>query len=269
MYKVSSGRNKDVKRLGDETLNLTALELIKINKSFSHQKRQNIVLNDASLKIPYGSIFGMVGESGAGKSTLLRCMNLLERPDSGAVVLGDQDLTLLSAKQLREKRKTIPMIFQGFDLIANKKVFDNIALPLVLCGTSDEEIKSKVNTICDVVGLGGKQDFYPRQLSGGQQQRVSIARSLVCEPQVLLCDEATSALDPQTTENILQLLAEINRSRGITIVLVTHEPEVVRSICTHLAVIEDGRVKTQTSMEELKSQKKGNTLPEELKIFVS
>lgn len=199
-------------------------------------------LQDINLTIQENEIFGIIGKSGAGKSTLLRCMNLLEKPDEGQIIVDQHDISNLTGKDLRRARQKMAMIFQHFNLLANKTVYDNIALPLRLRRSSDEKIKEKVMELLKLVGLEEKQDAYPSQLSGGQKQRVAIARALTTSPKILLCDEATSALDPQTTDSILMLLKEINQLYGITIVLITHEMEVIKRICHRLSVIENGMI---------------------------
>lgn len=199
-------------------------------------------LQDINLQVDKGQIFGVIGKSGAGKSSLIRCMNLLERPTKGEVIISDVDLTQLSAKALRAERRKIGMIFQHFNLLSSKTVYDNVALPLKLAGVGKDEIKQRVNELLGLVELSDKKNVYPKQLSGGQKQRVAIARALASEPEVLLCDEATSALDPHTTKNILKLLSDINQQLNLTIVLITHEMAVVKEICDHVAVIEQGKI---------------------------
>lgn len=199
-------------------------------------------VDQVSLEVRKGEIFGIVGYSGAGKSSLIRCINLLERPSSGSVVVDGKDLTKLSSNQLRKARLKIGMIFQHFYLISQKTVYDNIAFALRAAGTPSKEIKTRVEELLEMVGLSDKRDVYPAQLSGGQKQRVGIARALANNPAVLLCDEATSALDPNTTLSILRLLKEINRKLNITIVLITHEMNVVKEICDRMAIMQGGRV---------------------------
>lgn len=199
-------------------------------------------VKQANLHIAKGEIFGIIGYSGAGKSTLLRCINLLERPSSGKILVDNKDLTQLTNEEVRKERLKIGMIFQHFHLISSKKVYDNIAFSLKAAGKSKDEIKKRVPELLDMVGLTDRADHYPAQLSGGQKQRVGIARALANDPKVLLCDEATSALDPTTTDSILALLKKINEELGITIVLITHEMEVVQEVCDRVAVMEDGEV---------------------------
>lgn len=199
-------------------------------------------IDDVSLTINKGEIFGIIGYSGAGKSTLLRCLNLLEKPTSGNVIVDGKDLTTLSKKEVRVERQKMGMIFQHFHLISAKKVYDNVAFSLKAAGKSKEEIKQRVPELLKMVGLEDRAGHYPAQLSGGQKQRVGIARALANEPKILLCDEATSALDPTTTESILALLKDISVKLGITVVLITHEMEVIQKICNRIAVMENGKV---------------------------
>ena len=204
-----------------------------------------------NLEIQEGEIYGIIGFSGAGKSTLVRCINLLERPSSGKVFFDGAELTALSPKGLREARKKIGMIFQQFNLMQSRTVSQNVALPLYKSGRSREEISRKVTELLDLVGLAGKAEAYPSQLSGGQKQRVAIARALANDPKVLLCDEATSALDPQTTSSILDLLKKLNRQLGITIVVITHEMQVIKKICSRVAVMEQGAVAEEGAVFDL------------------
>lgn len=197
-------------------------------------------LKGITLTIPRGEIYGIIGQSGAGKSTLIRCINMLERPDSGEVWVDGILMNSLPAHKLRQVRKKMGMIFQHFNLLNSRTVFQNIAFPLELAGTSKTVIQTKVAELAELVGLEDKLHSYPRQLSGGQKQRVGIARALATEPTLLLCDEATSALDPETTSSVLQLLKTINERLGLTIVLITHEMEVIQEICDRVAVLEDG-----------------------------
>jgi D-methionine transport system ATP-binding protein len=194
------------------------------------------------LTIDRGEIFGIIGRSGAGKSTLIRTINLLERPTSGRILVDGTDMTALSGAKLRQARHGIGMIFQHFNLLSSRTVYGNVALPLELAGLNRADIKARVEPLLDLVGLADKRDRYPAELSGGQKQRVGIARALASRPKVLLCDEATSALDPETTTQILRLLADINRRLGLTIVLITHEMAVIKEICRRVAVMEDGRI---------------------------
>ncbi len=199
-------------------------------------------LKNVDLQIPQGRIHGVIGLSGAGKSTLIRCVNLLERPTTGTITVDGRDLTALSGAALNEARHGIGMIFQHFNLLTNRTVFANVALPLELMGMQRGAIRERVTPLLELVGLADKASQYPAQLSGGQKQRVAIARALASRPKVLLCDEATSALDPQTTGSILALLRDINHKLGLTILLITHEMEVVKSICHRVSLISDGRI---------------------------
>lgn len=218
------------------------IELQNISRIYDTAQGPLSALSDLSLKIEKGEIFGVIGKSGAGKSTLIRCVNLLERPNQGSVIIDQQDLMTLSDVKLRQVRHQIGMIFQHFNLVSQLTVFDNIALPLRLIGKDKSHISQRVNDLLDLVGLSERHNAYPAQLSGGQKQRVAIARALACKPKILLCDEATSSLDPQTTQTILQLLKQINQELGITIMMITHEMDVVKMICQRAAVIADGSI---------------------------
>ena len=213
-----------------------------IKKTYIKNKQQVHALNDINLTVDTGDIYGLIGWSGAGKSSLIRLVNQLEKPTSGTVTVDGVDLNKLDAKAQREHKKKIGMIFQHFNLLESKTVAQNIAIPLVLQGLKRDEIDRRVDAMLSYVDLAGKKQSYPSQLSGGQKQRVGIARALITEPTILLCDEATSALDPQTTLSILKLLKQINSERNITILLVTHEMEVISSICNKVAVMEKGQV---------------------------
>lgn len=210
-------------------------------------------LDNVSLHIAEGSIFGIVGRSGAGKSTLLRCLNLLERPSSGRILLDGRDLTQLTGKALREQRQRIGMIFQGFNLLHSRNVADNVAVPLEIGNVPKAERAARVAELLALVGLSDKAQAFPSQLSGGQKQRVGIARALAARPAYLLSDEATSALDPETTASILELLRDINRKLGVTIVLITHELEVVKAICDSAVSLADGRVVESGSLVQLQA----------------
>ncbi|AST31535.2 methionine ABC transporter ATP-binding protein [Ralstonia solanacearum] len=199
-------------------------------------------LRDIDLSIGKGEIFGIIGRSGAGKSTLVRVINLLNRPTSGTVTVAGENLTTLDAGGLRQARRKIGMIFQHFNLLSSRTVYDNVALPLELAGTPRERIREIVLPLLELVGLAAHKDRYPAQISGGQKQRVGIARALASQPDVLLSDEATSALDPETTRSILDLLRKINRELGLTIVLITHQMEVIKQVCDRVAVLDAGRV---------------------------
>jgi D-methionine transport system ATP-binding protein len=218
------------------------IEIKNVNKVFYQGEKAIHALSDINLKIEQGSIFGVIGASGAGKSTLIRCVNLLERPTGGHVVVDGVDLTQLSEQELTQTRRKIGMIFQHFNLLSSRTVFHNIAFPLELAGMSKDKIKTKVEDLLVLVGLADKRDVYPANLSGGQKQRVAIARALASDPKVLLCDEATSALDPATTISILELLRKINKEINLTILLITHEMAVVKGICEDVAIIGDGKL---------------------------
>lgn len=227
------------------------IELCGLTKSFAGKP----VLKDIDLFIQEGEIFGIIGKSGAGKSTLLRCINLLERPDEGDVIIDNQNLMTLSRNDLALARHKIAMIFQQFNLLNSKTVYDNIALPMRIQGIDEESIKQKIEELLPIVELTDKKDAYPSQLSGGQKQRVAIARALSCSPKILLCDEATSALDPETTDAILALLKKINALYGITIVIITHEMDVVKRICKRLSVMVDGVMVETTALANVFNKK--------------
>jgi D-methionine transport system ATP-binding protein len=226
-------------------------------------------LKGISLTIHDGEIFGIIGKSGAGKSTLVRCINMLEKPTTGKVIIDDKELTAMSDSQLRAERKNIGMIFQHFNLLSSRTVFDNIAFPLELAGASKEVICSKVDSLLELVGLTDRQFNYPSQLSGGQKQRVGIARALASDPKILLCDEATSALDPQTTKSILELLKDINKRLGITIVIITHEMAVIKEICDRVAVIEGGVIKEQGRVIDVFTNPQSETMKEFVKSVIN
>lgn len=232
------------------------IKLNNITKIFTLPDKKLTALDNVSLHVPKGQICGVIGASGAGKSTLIRCVNLLERPTHGAVIIDDVDLTQLSEAELVKTRRQIGMIFQHFNLLTSRTVFENVALPLELENKSKAEIQEKTTALLTLVGLSDKHNVYPANLSGGQKQRVAIARALASDPKVLLCDEATSALDPATTQSILKLLKEINRTLGITILLITHEMEVVKQICDQVAVIDKGRLIEQGTVSEIFSNPK-------------
>ena len=225
-------------------------------KTFESGARKVDAVRGVSLTIQDGEIFGVIGYSGAGKSTLIRLINLLERPTSGRIFVNGQELTALAPKELRQARRKIGMIFQHFNLMKSRTVYSNVAYPLRGSPLSKEERRDKVMNLLKLVGLEEKALAYPSQLSGGQKQRVAIARALANDPTVLLCDEATSALDPQTTQDILRLLRDVNRKLGITIVLITHEIAVVKEICTRLAVMDAGRVVEEGAIYDVFSQPK-------------
>ncbi|WP_336292818.1 methionine ABC transporter ATP-binding protein [Cronobacter dublinensis] len=211
-----------------------------LSKTYAGEGRP--ALNDVSLTVPQGAVYGILGRSGAGKSTLLRCLNLLERPTSGRILMNGADITRLDDRALRQHRARTAMVFQHFNLLHARTVADNVAVPLEITGVPRPARRERVAELLELVGLADKADAFPSRLSGGQKQRVGIARALAARPQVLLCDEATSALDPDTTASVLSLLADINRQLGLTIVLITHELEVVKAICDHAALLENGRL---------------------------
>lgn len=218
------------------------IKLSNVSKTYGSGANAVHALHDVSLTIPKGTIHGVIGLSGAGKSTLIRCVNLLERPTTGSVLVDGQEMMHLGSSELNQARHRIGMIFQHFNLLTTRTVYQNVALPLELMGEDRKAINKRVTPLLDMVGLSDKAKQYPAQLSGGQKQRVAIARALASKPNVLLCDEATSALDPQTTSSILDLLRDINEQLGITILLITHEMEVVKSICNRVGLISDGRL---------------------------
>ncbi|ELU09155.1 hypothetical protein CAPTEDRAFT_110139 [Capitella teleta] len=226
------------------------IELKNLTKVFAAGGTEVNAIDGVNLSVPEGTIYGVIGSSGAGKSTLIRCVNLLEKPTSGQVLVDGQDLTLLSEKLLRQARHSIGMIFQHFNLLSSRTVYDNIALPLELAGASKQEIEQAVMPLLELTGLSDKKLSYPAQLSGGQKQRVAIARALASKPKVLLCDEATSALDPQTTRSILSLLKDINRQLKITVLIITHEMDVVKTICDRVAIMSFGKIIEENEVEQ-------------------
>ena len=218
------------------------IEIIDVTKIFDDGKRKVEAVKEVNLKVNKGEIYGIIGYSGAGKSTLIRCINLLERPTKGKVLFKGEDLTLLKEKDLRESRKKIGMIFQQFNLLQSRNVYQNIAYPLKNSNLSKKDERKKVLELLELVGLEDKETAYPSQLSGGQKQRVGIARALANDPEVLLCDEATSALDPKTTKSILSLLKELRKKLDLTIILITHEMAVIKEICDRVSVMENGEI---------------------------
>ena len=218
------------------------IQLENVSKTFQTHGGVIEALKNVTLDIEAGDIYGIIGMSGAGKSTLVRCINHIEVPTEGKVIVQDKDLSKLTQKELRKQREHIGMIFQHFNLLMQKSVLDNVCFPLFIQGKSKSEAKKKAYELLDIVGLKDRAKAYPSQLSGGQKQRVAIARALASDPQILLCDEATSALDPQTTSSILELLKDINNRFGITIVVITHQMAVVREICNRVAIMKDGQV---------------------------
>jgi D-methionine transport system ATP-binding protein len=230
------------------------IEFKNISKHYELKGQTLAALNQINLSIPTGSIFGIIGYSGAGKSTLIRLINLLERPSKGQIVINGTDFTALNASQLRQQRANIGMIFQHFNLMQTKTVAANIEMPMKLLGWSKAERETRLEELLDFIDLKHKRNAYPDELSGGQKQRVGIARALANHPKILLCDEATSALDPQTTQSVLALLKKINEEHGITIVMVTHEMDVIESVCDYVAVMEKGDVIETGSTLQIFSQ---------------
>lgn len=224
------------------------IDLRNVEKTYYSNAGDIHALKKTNLHINAGEIFGIIGLSGAGKSTLIRCINMLEVPTGGQVFVDGQELTAMNNQELRKARQNIGMIFQHFNLLASRTVYDNIAFPLEIQGISQSEIKKRVQPLLELVQLQDRGDYYPSQLSGGQKQRVGIARALASDPKVLLCDEATSALDPQTTKSILDLLKDINKRLNLTIVMITHQMEVVKEVCDRVAVIENGEIIEEGSM---------------------
>ena len=230
------------------------IRLSEVSKTYPRRGGDVVALADVSLEVARGEVCGVVGQSGAGKSTLLRCVNLLERPTSGRVEIGGVDLTALPPAALRAARRRVGTIFQQFALLASRTAADNVALPLELAGLPRAQRRDRVGELLDLVGLADRADAYPGQLSGGQQQRVGIARALATEPDVLLCDEATSALDPDTTDQILDLLRDLNRRLGLTVLLITHEMHVVERICDRAVLLTDGQVVESGRVADLLGQ---------------
>ena len=224
------------------------IELKNVSKTFYKKSGSVHALSAVSLQVSVGEIFGVIGASGAGKSTLIRCINLLEKPTGGEVIVDGRPLLALTPRRLAQERRHIGMIFQHFNLLSSRTVQENVAFPLELSGTSGDVIDARVNELLALVGLTEKRSEYPASLSGGQKQRVAIARTLASNPKVLLCDEATSALDPETTRSILELLKDINRRFGITILLITHEMNVIKAICDRVAIMSEGRIIEQGSV---------------------
>ena len=227
------------------------IRLEQVSKTFVQKDKQTEALKNVSLTIEDGSIFGIIGSSGAGKSTLVRCLNLLERPTEGKVYIDDTELTALGSADLRKERRKIGMVFQQFNLLAQRNALKNVCYPLEIAGVGAKQAKERAKELLKMVGLEDRMYHYPAQLSGGQKQRVAIARALATEPKYLLCDEATSALDPNTTNSILELLKEINERLGVTIIVITHEMRVVEKICTHVAVLNEGEIIEEGSIQDV------------------
>ena len=232
------------------------IELKALSKVFPVDDGMFTALDDVNITIQDGDIYGIIGMSGAGKSTLVRCINLLERPTSGQVLIDGDDMMTLSPKALREKRRSISMIFQQFNLLMQRTCLKNICFPMEIAGVPAAKARQRALELLDIVGLPDKADAYPAQLSGGQKQRIAIARALASDPKVLLCDEATSALDPTTTRSILRLIQDINKRLGITVIIITHEMAVVEEICSHVAILDHGRVMETGAVEEVFSNPK-------------
>lgn len=226
------------------------IDLERVSKTYTTAAGDFAALQDINLHVRRGEIYGIIGKSGAGKSTLIRCVNLLERPTQGKVIVAEQELTTLSPSALRSARRKIGMIFQHFNLISARTVYDNIALPLELSGLDRKEIANTVQPLLELTGLTDKMQVYPSQLSGGQKQRVAIARALACKPHVLLSDEATSALDPETTLMILDLLKDIRQKLNITILLITHEMSVIKGCCDRVAILQHGKLVEENTVGE-------------------
>lgn len=227
------------------------IEVTGLSKQFGEGEGSVRALKNINLSIEEGEIFGIIGLSGAGKSTLVRCMNLLERPTEGKIIVDGQDLMTLNNKQLRLARKSIGMIFQHFNLLMQRTCLDNITFPLELVGTPRKEAVERARELLKIVDLADKEKFYPSQLSGGQKQRIAIARTLATNPKVLLCDEATSALDPKTTRDILRLIQDINKRLGITVVIITHDMKVIEEICHRVAILNHGQVAETGTVEDV------------------
>ena len=227
------------------------LKLVNVCKTFYSDGKEFDAVKNVSLEIQKGEIFGIIGLSGAGKSTLIRCMNRLETPTSGDILIDGESVLTMKGRQLRQLRKKVTMIFQQFNLLMQSTVAKNVRYPLELAHVPRAKADARVKELLEIVGLADKADAYPAQLSGGQKQRVAIARALASDPEVLLCDEATSALDPMTTQSILSLLQDINRRLGITIDIITHEMAVIRQICTHVAILDGGQVAEEGSVDDV------------------
>ena len=232
------------------------IQIKNLSKTFPMKDGAVYALRNINLTIPDGAIYGIIGMSGAGKSTLVRCINLLERPTEGSVVIDGVALESLTPAQLRQRRREITMIFQQFNLLMQRTCLKNVCFPMELCGVPAAEARKRAEELLDLVGLKEKAGAYPAQLSGGQKQRVAIARALATNPKVLLCDEATSALDPTTTTSILELLKDLNHKLGVTVVVITHQMSVIEEICTRVAILDGGVIAEQGAVEEIFSDRK-------------
>jgi D-methionine transport system ATP-binding protein len=231
--------------------NKPIIQIEDLNKTFGEGGNAVVALDSINLSVDEGEIFGIIGLSGAGKSTLVRCINLLEEPTAGRIIFDGRDITLLSDRELRQVRRSIGMIFQGFNLLMQRSAIDNVCFPLELAGVPRRESRDRARELLATVGLADKEKAYPAQLSGGQKQRVAIARALATRPKVLLCDEATSALDPTTTQSILELLKELNQKLGVTVIIITHEMKVIEQICNRVAIIDKSRIEEIGAVDEV------------------
>ena len=234
------------------------IEIKNLSKSFSTADKQISALENINLTIQDGDIYGIIGMSGAGKSTLVRCINMLERPTEGSVIIDGQDIGTLKETELRKIRRNVTMIFQGFNLLMQRNCLDNICFPLELAGVKKSDAKKKALELLNIVELPDKANAYPAQLSGGQQQRIAIARALATNPKVLLCDEATSALDPKTTHSILELIRDINKRLKITVIIITHQMSVVEDICTKVAILDEGKIVEEGDVSAIFANPKSN-----------
>ena len=241
---------------------MSEIEVRHLSKTFTQKDLKVDALSDINISIEKGDIYGIIGMSGAGKSTLVRCLNYLERPTDGQVIVRGQEMGELGEKELRQARMKIAMIFQSFNLLQQKNTIENISFPLRIQGKPKKEAKARAKELLKTVGLSDKAKSYPSQLSGGQQQRVAIARALACDPDILLCDEATSALDPQTTDQILQLIKEINESLHLTIVIITHQMSVIQKICNRVAIIENGHLVEEGAVVDIFNHPKSRAAKE-------
>ena len=237
------------------------IEIRHLNKTYRTADKDIVALEDINLTINDGEIFGIIGLSGAGKSTLVRCINLLEQPSAGEVIVDGESITALPRKELLKLRRSIGMIFQGFNLLEQRSVLRNVCFPLEIAGVKKKEAKERAMELLSLVGLADRAEAYPSQLSGGQKQRVAIARALATKPKYLLCDEATSALDPTTTRAILELLHEINESLGVTIIVITHEMKVIDQICDRVAVIDHSRIAEEGKVSEVFTNPRSHRRP--------